>query len=153
MEEYEKLREKAAKQMSFADHLLTMTYPLVNDPKLLKVVMSRTYSAVENTIEMMLQYERLYKRVPPYNNNLEDMLRLLKPALERYHISTGYIGFINEIKEAVEKQKESDVEFVRRDKLVFASRDYDLSSLSISQIKDHVAKAKFFMREVFGVVK
>ncbi|MBN2367939.1 hypothetical protein JXC34_02895 [Candidatus Woesearchaeota archaeon] len=153
MEDYEKFREEAARKIGFADHILTMTYPLVNDPKLLKVVMTNTYLAMENTVSMLLHYERLYKRIPPFHNNFEVMLRFLNPILERYGISTGYIGMLNEIKEISEKQKESDVEFVRRDKLVFASRDYDLSSLSISDIKTMLEKAKFFMKEIFGVIE
>ena len=153
MERYAQARENAVKQLSLADHVLTMTYPLVQDPKLLKLVMKNVYLAMESTVIMLLQYERNYKRVPVFNETFPSMIPLLGNVLERYRISRGYIGFLNEIQEMMDRQAESDVEFVRKDKFVFATKDYDLSTISTKEIKDYLAKAKLFMQEIMGVVK
>ena len=102
MERYEECRDSALKQINLADHVLTMTYPMVQDPKLLKVVVKNIYQAMESTIAMMLNYERYYKRVPPFTENYEVMLEMSRPIFTNYKISTGYIGFLNEIKEILE---------------------------------------------------
>ena len=153
MERYEECRDSALKQINLADHVLTMTYPMVQDPKLLKVVVKNIYQAMESTIAMMLNYERYYKRVPPFTENYEVMLEMSRQIFTNYKISTGYIGFLNEIKEILEIQKQSDVEFVRKEKIVFASKEYNLNAISVKEIKDYIAKAKLFMQEVMNVVK
>jgi hypothetical protein len=151
-ERYQECRESALRHMTLADHMFTMTYPLVQDPKLLKVVVKNLYTSMEQSLAALLNYERYYKRVPPFTENLGAMLDLARPVFEKYKISHGYIGFINELKEVLDLQKDSDVEFVRKEKVVFASKDYDLNSISVKEIKDYIAKAKLFMHEVMGVV-
>ena len=61
--------------------------------------------------------------------------------------------FLNEIREVMKKQEESDVEFIRKNNFVFADNDYKLSVLSLDQIKDYLNKAKFFIHELTGVVE
>jgi uncharacterized protein (UPF0332 family) len=153
MEKYQACRDNALRQMNLADHILTMTYPLVQDPKLLKLVMKNVYLAIENTVSMLLHYERYYKRIPPFTENYESMVQAARPLFEKNRISPGYIGFLLEIKEVMSKQTESDVEFVRKDKFVFASKDYELDVITKKQIKDYIAKAKLFMHEIIGVVE
>lgn len=153
MEKYEECKGNALKQMNLADHILTMTYPLVQDPKLLKVVMKNIHQSMESTLLTLLNYERYYKRVPPFTENYDAMIELSKTVFPRYNISTGYISFLNELKEAMEIQKDSDVEFVRKEKVVFATRDYDLNAISVKEIKDYIAKAKLFMQQVMTIVE
>ena len=152
MRDYEVAREKAIKQIRLADHILTMTYPLVNDPKLLKLVMKNIYLSMESTIAMLLHYERFYKRIPPFTENFQVMLERLHPVLKKHNISTEYVIFLNRLNEIMNKQTESDIEFVRKDKFVFASRDYYLSIISTNELKDYLAKAKVFMQQLIGVV-
>ena len=152
MERYEEAREKAIKQIKIADHILTMTYPLVNDPKLLKLVMKNIYLAMNNSVAMLLHYERFYKRIPPFNENFTAMLEKLRPVLQKKNISTDYIIFLNKLNEIMNKQIESDVEFVRKGKFVFASRNYDLSYISTKEIKDYLIKAKLFFKQLTGSI-
>jgi hypothetical protein len=153
MERYEECRNSALKQMNLADHVLTMTYPLVQDPKLLKLVMKNVYLAMESSVAMLLHYERYYKKIPPFTENFESMLEMSKSVIPKYNISSGYIAFLNELKEIMERQRESDVEFVRKDKFVFASREYDLNTISVKELKDYISKAKLFMQELNRVVE
>lgn len=150
---YEEFREKALKDLKLADHIFTMTYPLVNDPKLLKVVIKNIYNAMKNTIAMLLNYERYYKRIPPFSENYEAMVELCKEIFSKYKISQNYISFLYQIKEKMELQKKSEVEFVRKEKVVFASKDYDLNTLSVYEIKEYLAKAKLFMKEIMDIIK
>ena len=152
MERYEIARANAIRHMKVADHILTMTYPLVQDPKLLKLVMKNVFSAMHNTILMILSFERKYKRIPPINDNFESLMPHLKKTLIKYDISTGYIAFINKIRELMQKQKESDVEFIRKEKFVFASKDYDLSVMTNRELKEYITKAKLFMQQMIGVI-
>ena len=152
MEKYETAREDALKHIKIADHVFTMTYPLVNDPKLLKLVLKDMSVAAQSALAALLQYERLYKRVPPFTENFESMLQLSAGVFQTYGISQGYINFLRELKEMHEKQKESEVEFVRKENFVFASRNYDLSTISTKEMKEYLAKTKLFIKETLEVV-
>lgn len=152
MEKFREAKEKAIKEMKIADHILTMTYPLVNDPKLLKLVMKKIYLSMNNTVAMVLHYERFYKRIPPFNENFHFMLEKLHPVLQKHNISTNYIVFLNRLSEIMNKQIQSDIEFVRKDKFVFATRDYELSYISTKEIKDYLIKAKLFMKQMMGII-
>ncbi len=153
MEKYQQCKSDSERLMKLADHVLTMTYPLVQDPKILKIVLNNVYEAMFKTLGYLLNYERYYKRIPPFTENYGAMVELSKGVFTRYKISTGYVGFLNEIKEIVELQKQSDVEFVRKEKVVFASKDYDLNSISVKELKDFISKAKLFMQDVSRVVE
>jgi hypothetical protein len=153
MEKYVEHKEEAIKGIKLADHILTVSFPLVQDPKLLKFVLKNVHVAMENTIAMMLSYERTYKRIPPYNENFSGMLRYLKPVLSRYNLSPNYVNFLNEINEYIVDAKKSEVEFIRKEKFVFATKDYDLSTLSATQIKEFLSKAKLFMNQAIGVIE
>ena len=64
MEKYEEIRDKAIKNIKIADHMLTQTYPLVKDPRLLLTVLENVFLSLTNAIGALLYFERLYKRVP-----------------------------------------------------------------------------------------
>lgn len=152
-EEYIIKKEKAIKSIKVADHILNMTYPLVKDPKLLKVVLNNIYDALYNTIAMLLYYERYHKRIPPFTENYDAMIEICKEVFNKYNISKGYIGFLHKIKEIIDIQKRSEVEFVRKEKVVFASQEYDLNTLSLDEIKDYIDKAKLFINEIMRLIK
>lgn len=153
MEKYQQCRSESEKLMKLSDHILTMTYPIVQDPKILKVVLNNVYGAMFSALGYLLNYERYYKRIPPFTENYGAMVEIAKDVFSRYKISQGYIGFLNEVKETFELQKQSEVEFVRKEKVVFATKDYDLNSISVKELKEFIAKAKLFMQEVSRVVE
>ena len=57
MEKYEELRDMARKKIQIADHMLTMTYPMIKDPKLLLAVMENIFLALTNSIAASLLNE------------------------------------------------------------------------------------------------
>ena len=48
MESYEIARDKAKRHVKIADHMLTQTYPLIQDPKLLIAVMDNIFNAFDS---------------------------------------------------------------------------------------------------------
>jgi hypothetical protein len=57
MEKFQELREVAKKKLQLADHILTMTYPIVNDSKLLLAVVENMFLALTNAMGSVLYYE------------------------------------------------------------------------------------------------
>ncbi|MEM2131519.1 MAG: hypothetical protein QXR96_03275 [Candidatus Woesearchaeota archaeon] len=151
-EEYQIKKQETLKNIKIADHILNVSYPIVKDAKLLKIVLNKIYNALYNAIAMLLYYERYHKRISVFIENYNSMIESCKEIFLKYKISKGYIGFLHEIKELIDIQKKSEIEFVRKENYVFASKNYELNSLSINQIKDYMQKAKLFINELIKIV-
>ena len=92
MEQFQTAREEAIKKLKIADHMLTITYQLVQDPKLLLAVLDNIYTAMEKAMSSVLYYERLFKRIPPFPENFEAKLIMFKTRVQpKYKINNDYL--------------------------------------------------------------
>tara|TARA_Y100000310_G_scaffold335338_2_gene417139 strand:- start:46397 stop:46879 length:483 start_codon:yes stop_codon:yes gene_type:complete len=148
MEHAKKLLNEANESLKRADHLASVTFKLINDPKLLWVALENTHKAAINCMNSLLQFDYIYKRIPHIPEVFKEKLRLFKETTaKRYTISRETIILIADLQELVEKHKASSMEFVRKDKFVIASQDYRLRTLDIKKVKDFVEKTKMFINK------
>src|SRR3989338_261446 len=92
MEKFQESRERARRNIQLADHMLTQTYPLVKDPKLLLAVIENIFLALTNAMASVLYYERLFKRIPPFHDNFESKFYLFKmKTAMKYNIGPDYL--------------------------------------------------------------
>ena len=154
MEKYLEAKKKALKNLYIADHILTMTYPLIQDPKLLLAVCENIFLGLTNSIASLLYFERLYKRIPPFHDNFESKYNMFKMrCVERFNISKEYLKFILEIKEIIYENKKSPVTFSKKNKFVICSDNYKLKTLSLEELKQYLEKAKLFIHEICSIIE
>ncbi len=153
MEKYEELRDMARKKIQIADHMLTMTYPMVKDPKLLLAVMENIFLALTNSIGSLLHYERNYKRVPPFQDTFVSKFNIFKQKCARRHnIDQEMILMVQEIKDIILQHKKSPVEFTRNDSFVICSDDYKMKTISLEKMKNYILKSKSFMQNINNII-
>lgn len=153
MEKFQEAREKARKKLKIADHMITMTYPLVQDTRLLISVMENLFLALTNSMASVLYYERLFKRIPPFHDNFDSKFNMFRAkVVPRYKIDTSNIHMLNEIKDVIIQHKKSPVEFTRKDMFVIASDSFNLKTISVDQIKKYISKTKIFLDEMESIV-
>ena len=153
MERFQEYRDNARQKLKVADHMLTMTYPLVKDTRLLLAVMENLFLALTNSMASVLYYERLFKRVPPFHDNFESKFNMFREkVVPRYEINAEYVTMLNDIKDIIIQHKKSPVEFARKDMFVIASDSYKLKTISVEQIKKYIAKSKQFLEEMEKIV-
>ncbi len=149
MEAYQRVKQEAKKKISLADHMLSVTYPLVQDSKLLLAVLENIFLALTHTMATLLYYERMYKRVPPFFDTFESKYRLFsEKCVPRYALEEDYLHFLRDIKEILMAHKRSPIEFSRKDQFVICSEDYQLKILHPADIKVFMAKTKGFFNMV-----
>lgn len=154
MEEYQVSRENALRAIKVADHMLTITYPLVQDTKLLLTVMENIFIGLSHSMAAVLHWERKYKQVPHFRDNFDSKYNTFKLyCMPRYNLSREYLPFLMEMKEIIAEHKASPVEFIRKNRFVIASEDYRLKSLSIEDVKANLAKAKLFIQEALSILE
>ena len=149
MQKFLENKTEAIRRIKIADHLITMTYPIVQDPKLLKVILNNLYQALENALQAFNTFERL----PQSHNNFEILVNNCKKRFQKYNISESYTEFLLEIHNLIVKRHSADVEFIRKEKFVFSSKDYNLNIVTKSQMKNYIIKGKLFLKQLLRVIK
>jgi len=154
MENYEISREKAQKNIKIADHMLSVTYPLIKDTKLLLAIIENIFLAMTNAMASVLYFERMYKRIPPFQDTFESKLNIFREKLvHKYNIDKGLVADMQEIKTIILEHKQSQVEFKRKDRFVICSDSYKLRTLGLNDIKNYLSKAKLFIEEMDNILK
>jgi len=149
MEKFQVLRDAAKKKIMIADHMLTITFPLVKDPKLLLAILENVFLAQTNAMSSVLEYERLFKRVPPFHDTFDSKLNMFQyKIMPRFKIDPVYLKAMKDIRSVIVGHKQSPVEFARKDKFVICSNDYQMKTLNISDVKKYIVLTKKFVKEM-----
>ncbi len=153
MEEFQTAIENAKKTIRIADHMLVMTFPLVKDPKLLLSVVDSTFSATLNAMYSVVYYERLFKRIPPFQDDFDSKFTTFKLRIvPRYKINKEYVNLIQELKEVLMEHKRSPMEFSRGDKFIICSSNYRMKTIGVPEMKKYIAKSKLFISDMERLV-
>jgi len=153
MEEFQSASKKAHEKLILADHMLTQTYPLVKDPKLLVAVMENIFLSLTSAMASVLYYERTFKNIPPFVDNFENKFRLFKEkCVPKHSLDKAYVETITEVKEAVIAHRKSPIEFARKENFVICSDNYKLKTITIEQIKKYIDLTKTFLKETSVII-
>jgi hypothetical protein len=149
MEKFQELREISKRKLTLADHILTQTYPLLKDPKLLLAAIENIFLAYTNSISSLLYYERLFKRIPNFQDTYESKFRIFEERCSfKYHIKEENINIIKEIKNIILQHRKSPIEFTREDQFIICSNDYSMKTIKYKQLKEMIINAKQFIDKV-----
>ncbi len=152
MEEFQQARLKAQAKFKIADHMLTQTYPLLKDPKLLVAVMENLFLALTGAMASILYYERTFKRVPPFVDNFENKFELFRQkCVVRYNLNKEYLTLISDVKESVIAHRKAPVEFARKENFVICQDNYQLKTISFEQIRKYIGLTKTFLKEANAI--
>ncbi len=154
MQEIKRLLREAQDKLLQADHLAFSTYPRVQEPKMLALVVEDVNVIFLNCMEALLSYERLYKRIEPVKGDFSSELMLLRShCFKRYGYPAQVASMIAEVKALVDKKRTCPIEFRRKDNYILCSGDYKLDALNFKVVKDYVYGAKRFLDRTLEVVR
>ena len=153
MEKFQELRDAANKKLKLADHILTMTYPMVKDSRLLLSSIENLFLAFTYGMSSLLYYEKLFKRIPQFSDNFASKFELFKEECsKRYNIDSEHLKIIQDIKEIIVSHKKSPMEFSRNDNLIICNGNYKMKTISANMIHNYVQKAKLFIKNISTIV-
>jgi hypothetical protein len=139
-------REVARRKIGVADHMVTQTYALVSDPKILLAALQNVFDAVDAGIHALLLAEEHEKHLPKTPDDFESRLTAFKlHVVSEHKVPEGFLRFVSELRETLQEHKKSAVEFVRHDQYVIADNDYNLKTLSPESVRKYVQQAKVFV--------
>ncbi|MCC7574632.1 hypothetical protein KO361_03505 [Candidatus Woesearchaeota archaeon] len=152
MEKHQELREQAKRNIQVADHMITMSYPMFKDPKILVSAVKTLLKAGDNAITSMLEYERLFKRIPIYHDSIDVKINLFKQKImPLYKLSNTHLKLLNSLTDLSKAHKESSVEFPRKDKFIMCSETYEMRTLTIADLKSLIKETKLLVEDTYKV--
>lgn len=113
-----------------ADHVLSVTFPVVQDPKLLLRGLEHLEKATRTTISTVLKREYLFKRIRLTNNGIRNKEIFFQVCAKNYMVTTEDAALLQEVLELGRRHRASGVEFSQRGKAVIL--DDDVGSVTIA---------------------
>lgn len=152
-EKYETELEEAKRNIKIADHMINVTYNFVNDPKLLGTIMENVYLAVAKTMSSILLYERIYKRIPPFNDTFDSKLYFFeRKIVNLYELNKEYLNLIRETRELMLSHNESEIEFSRKNEFVICDSNYAIKKIDVKKIKNLIRTTKSFISDIDEII-
>jgi hypothetical protein len=143
------LISEAHQKLKQADHMVSVTYPLLKEPKLLLSNLDNLFQGVSLAMKAVLQFERSRRTLPLFGEGFASQFNVFATRIvPQYDINKKYVQFIAHLKEFVDHHKKSAVEFRRKESYVMASDDYDIKALTPELIKEQIAFARAFVSEM-----
>ena len=153
MDSLQNLKNQAMEKLGVADHLVSTTYSLVKEPKLLVSVIENIFAALDLTMTALIEYEKNFKAIPNYDNFETKMELFKRKVATKYNISSDITEFIIDIKKTLDSHKKSNVEFSKKETFVITDNDYNLTTLNVDDVKKILLKAKNQIIELFNLIK
>ena len=149
MEEIKELLIEAERKLSNVDHLLSVTFPVLNDSKILAPIAETLAQSALKALEALLCYERAYKRIHILPTNIDLMIDLFKTDIaRRYKFERGLIVMLNDLKNLLQSRKKSAAEFVKNDKYVICSNEYYTTIITSEKLKSYKLLTANFINQV-----
>ena len=153
VELFQTLLEEANKAMKTADHLVYVTFPLINDIKLIVTITENLNKALVLGMEAVLQHEYLYKRIGYVPKDFREKMEMFKSyCIPRYNIERDSLLLISDIKDIIEHRRNSPTEFIRSNKFVMCTSDYKMRVLNYDKVKRYNLQCKDFISKVNGIL-
>ena len=148
------LLERANKSLKIADHLAYVTYPLLKDTKLVILILENINNALTLSVEAMIEYDRMFKRIINIPADFQSRLELFKrSSAPRYNIDREHIMLISEINQIMETRKKGTMSFMKDDRLVVCGTDFRTRTVDYAKTKDYVNRSKAYMAKINNILR
>ena len=151
-EAYVELMQQARKQMHLADHMVYVTYPMVQETRFLLAILHHMTNASRLALQALLEFEYIYKRIDAFNRTFAGEIRTYKEKIQgRYGMDAKYLKLLQRLMDLEKYDKNSPVRFKRGDKYILSTTEYNMSVLDLATIKRYNELAKKFVSAVSDI--
>lgn len=147
MEKFLEHIQEAERTIHGVDYLTYVTFPIIKDKRLLIKILTETKRAIVNCINAILQYEHFYKRIYLYENAKENFRTFVDKCAPRYNITRQELSSVMELFDILEKDKDSQMEFLKENKMIILSENMNAKVVDIERIKFFLFLAKNILKK------
>ena len=153
MEQFLIVYQQSLRRLRIAEHILNVTYPLLQDPKLLLGVIDNLFFSLTDAMKSLLLYDYATKSIPQFKDTPSARLRMFQVrSMALHHIDADYLTHFYDIRELVHRHRTSSVEFRRKDQFVMCTAAYELTVVTVSTMRRYIIKTKQFIEAIGSVI-
>ncbi len=153
IERYQELLQTARKQIELADHMLYVTYPLVQEMRFLLAIANHVTIAARSAMQAILEFELLYKRLEQYNKTfLSEVDIFQKKIIPRYSLDIKYCKLLQKLMEVQKYDAEAIIKFKKGDRYILTNAEYSMSAIDVESVKRYSNLTKKFVSEIAGAI-
>lgn len=150
MENYQKIIqdyfEKSKQHFKIADHMAYVSMTILKDNRLMIKILSELSESVKALILALLHYYHSKNLIKLYKDPVMN-LKTFKEKIGIKYLTNSELNTISSILDIQAKHKESELEFVKRDKFViFLGSRYE--TLTIEKLKEFLSLVRKFISNV-----
>ncbi|MFA5406625.1 MAG: hypothetical protein WC307_04690 [Candidatus Nanoarchaeia archaeon] len=137
----------ALEELRLADHMLYVTFPLLDDKRVFLNAVNHLGNAIKIVIRDFMRLETDYKRLSFMPS--EDLL--INEFVSKYATRLGLSTFIEMIKSVTSfnnVRSRSSIKLKKNEKFIVISPEYSMVVLSIGEAKSFVRQAKDFINQM-----
>ena len=148
MEQFETNLKEALRNLQIADHMAYLTYPLINEKRILLKIFDEIFKTVTNCVSAVINYEAMLKRVSVSEDRFVNLENFVRKFSGEFDLNERQINLLLDIYEINKQHEDSAIEFVRKDKMVIMSDSLGLRTLDIGKIKEFLIFSKEFLMKI-----
>ena len=142
--------KEADQQIVLANHLLTRTFPLSNDLKILLSVLQVIHSAHEKIFLAVLDNDFLRPKISLTASFIIKFDAFSKLVLDKKLLSKEELNIFKIVEEEWQYHKDSSVEFVKDDNIIMADNNFKLQKINEEKLKDYINKTTNILKKLFN---
>ena len=152
MEQFLLVYQQSIRHIRVAEHILTVTHPLLQDPKLLLGVIDNLFLSLNSGVRALLLYDCTRKNIPAFLDTPDARLRTFEvKSMPLHNLDRAYLNHFYDIRELMQQHRRSSVEFRRKDRLVMCTPAYDMTIVTATKMRTYLIKTKQFI-DVVGTL-
>jgi hypothetical protein len=132
----------AEQRIGVANHLLTRTYPMVNDSRILLAVAKELNSAAISCVDGLLAHEYATRRIPALVKNIDSRLELFEEAAVHYGFDAALAKAVRNLHEVITLHERAPVEFSKPDRFVICDKEYKVTTVTVDMVKQAMAHCR-----------
>ncbi|HIH38249.1 hypothetical protein J4460_06985 [Candidatus Woesearchaeota archaeon] len=141
--------QKANEYLSTAHYLLTVTYPIIDNPRFFLSVLDHLFLGLTNLMAAFLSSETMEADVHSFEDTFESKFALFKEIAPKYlERSEEHIQLLQEIKDLIVAHRKSPVEFTRDNSFIICMEDYSTRKITEEEIKKYISRARLFFLDI-----
>jgi hypothetical protein len=137
----------AKRKLLVAEKILTETYPVVKEPKLILAVAEDIYSALISAIIVLLKSGNVR-----FKEDFDSMFDALKDISDSFGFTKEDLDLVKELHNMIVEHRESPVEFSRNDCFVICDANYKCDAISCENMQKYLFRAKLLIKKADSAV-
>lgn len=151
VQEYMKL---AKEKLHVGKHITTVTFPSLQDPKLLLAALQHLFLSMNYSMNAVLTHEHERGKTPPYNPSFTSRFSAFRMhCADRLGFDKEAVKALWEARHLLLEHKKSPVEFVRDTRIVICSDDFDMTIVSSDRVKEFLNFTATFVDHAQDVIE